>query len=175
MKLRGHSLFSRACSLPQVRAPAMAARRALALVLALAGAERARAALARGAARPVLTARHAAHCAARRASALRACDSGVGDSCPLPSDEEEEEEEELTFLGQRFSGSPLVLAQDLALNALPVVLPIAAFDGYDEARAGRDALGPGLGWASSPPHANPKPKPQSGPNRHPGPTRCSAR
>jgi len=153
----------------------MAARRALALVLALAGAERARAALARGAARPVLTARHAAHCAARRASALRACDSGVGDSCPLPSDEEEEEEEELTFLGQSFSGSPLVLAQDLALNALPVVLPIAAFDGYDEARAGRDTLGPGLGWASSPPHANPKPKPQSGPNRHPGPTRCSAR
>ena len=110
----------------------MAARRALALVLALAGAERARAALARGAARPVLTARHAAHCAARRASALRACDTYTGDSCPLPSDEEEEEEE-LTFLGQSFSGSPLVLAQDLALNALPVVLPIAAFDGYDEA------------------------------------------
>ena len=66
----------------------MAARRALALVLALAGAERARAALARGAARPVLTARHAAQ--ARRASALRACDSCVGDSCPLPSDEEED-------------------------------------------------------------------------------------
>ena len=113
----------------------MAGRRALALVLALAGAERTRAALARGAARPVLTARHAAHCAARRASALRACDSLTGGSCPLPSDEEEEEEEELTFLGQSFSGSPLVLAQDLALTPLPVVLPIAAFDGYDEALA----------------------------------------
>ena len=111
----------------------MQARAAVALVLALAGAERARAALARGAVRPVLAARHAAHRAARRASALRACDSCTGDSCPLPSDEEEEEEEELTFLGQSFSGSPLVLAQDLALNALPVILPIAAFNGYDEA------------------------------------------
>ena len=109
----------------------MPARAAVALVLALAGAERARAALARGAVRPVLAARHAAHRAARRASALRACDSCTGDSCPLPSDEEEEEE--LTFLGQSFSGSPLVLAQDLALNALPVILPIAAFNGYDEA------------------------------------------
>ena len=68
-------------------------------------------------------------------SALRACDSLTGGSCPLPSDEEEEEEEELTFLGQSFSGSPLVLAQDLVLNALPVVLPIAAFDGYDEVRS----------------------------------------
>ena len=153
----------------------MAARRALALVLALAGAERARAALARGAARPVLIARHAAHCAARRASALRACDSGVGDSCPLPSDEEEEEEEELTFLGQRFSGSPLVLAQDLALNALPVVLPIAAFDGYDEARAGRDGVRARVGSGLLNPHPKPKPKPQPDPDRHPHPTRCSAR
>ena len=141
----------------------MAARRALALVLALAGAERARAALARGAARPVLTARRAAHCAARRASALRACDSCVGDSCPLPSDEEEEEEEELTFLGQRFSGSPLVLAQDLALNALPVVLPIAAFDGYDEARAGRDGVMARVGSGLLTPHPKPQPQASAGP------------
>ena len=105
----------------------MASRRALALVLALAGAERTRAALARGVAWPALTTRHATHCAARRGSALRACDS-----CMLPSEEKDEDDEVLTFLGQRFSGSPLVVAQDLVLNALPVIVPVAAFNGYDE-------------------------------------------
>jgi hypothetical protein len=105
----------------------MAARRALALLLALAGAERARAALARGVVRPVLTCRLATHCAMRRGSALRACDS-----CVLPSEESDEEGEVLIFLGQRFEGSPLVVAQDLVLNTLPVLLPIVAYNGYDE-------------------------------------------
>ena len=105
----------------------MASRRALALVLALAGAERTRAALARGVAWPALTTRHATHCATRRGSALRACDS-----CMLPSEEKDEDDEVLTFLGQSFSGSPLVVAQDLVLNALPVIVPVAAFNGYDE-------------------------------------------
>ena len=50
----------------------------------------------------------------------------------LPSEEKDEDDEVLTFLGQRFSGSPLVVAQDLVLNALPVIVPVAAFNGYDE-------------------------------------------
>ena len=125
----------------------MASRRALALVLALAGAERTRAALASSVARPVLTTRYATHCAARRASVLRACDLRAceGDSCILPEDEDEEEEQVLTFLGQRFSGSPLVLAQDLFLNSLPVIVPVAAFNGYDEVRRFVTWLGLGLG------------------------------
>ena len=63
----------------------------------------------------------------RRGSALRACDS-----CVLPSEESDEEGEVLIFLGQRFEGSPLVVAQDLVLNTLPVLLPIVAYNGYDE-------------------------------------------
>ena len=125
----------------------MASRRALALVLALAGAERTRAALASSVGRPVLTTRYATHCAARRSSVLRACDLRAceGDSCILPEDEDEEEEQVLTFLGQRFSGSPLVLAQDLFLNSLPVIVPVAAFNGYDEVRRFVTWLGSGLG------------------------------
>ena len=100
------------------------ARRVLVVLLALAGAERARAALARGVVGGGSGARHASRCAMRRGSALRACDS-----CLLPA----ESDAEAGSLGQEASASSRLF--DVVLQALPIVLPLAAFNGYDEVLA----------------------------------------